>query len=309
VAILGLVWIVVGRGIGEDAVAAAARSVTFGDAAAAHLPNDARRGFVLFPAGPFTFGRSPAVAGVAAAGPGAAGQLITLGHLLVAKYEVTVAQYRQCADEGGCRPADPRALEGPGEWPVRYVTWFEAREYCAWLQRKLPQIDAWLLGQAGSDAYVALPSEPEWERASVERGAEGYPWRGPLAPARANYAGSGRLGPVQVGEFTAGATATGIHDLAGNVAEWTRSEFRDYPYDAADGREDGDSESAPRVIRGGSFYDDASLLTMTARQAADPARGYEFVGFRVVITRILPRLRSQPDIQQTAPAAPPATGQ
>jgi formylglycine-generating enzyme required for sulfatase activity len=290
---------VIGRGTGGEAVVAA-RSVTFGGAAEAHLPNDTTHGFVTFAPGTFVFAagvddwRKPPESRLPA------GQNITLGDLLVAKYEVTVAQYRQCATEGACRPTDPRAVDGPDEWPVRHVSWVEATQYCAWLEQKLASIDPAFVNRFGAGLHVTLPSEPEWERAAGDRGVEGYPWKGPLSPARANYAASGRLSPVPVGEFTAGATAEGIHDLSGNVAEWTRSEFRQYPYDAADGREEPNPRVTTRVVRGGSFYDAETLLRVTARQAADPASGYASVGFRVVITRVQPGAGGQ---SQSAPPA------
>jgi formylglycine-generating enzyme required for sulfatase activity/dipeptide/tripeptide permease len=302
VAVLATAWVVVGRGIGGDTLVAATRSVTFGDSTSAHLPDDGLNGFVRLPPGPLSFGADPAVAGGTLSSPRATGQPIELGELYVAKYEVTVAQYRLCVDEGGCSLADARAIEGPDDWPVRHVSWMEANRYCTWLERKLEEIAPWAAVLYRTGLHVALPSEPEWERAASGRGVEGYPWQGPLVPARANYAASGRLAPVPVGEFTAGASPAGIYDLSGNVAEWTRSEFRAYPYDAGDGREDVSVAAATRVIRGGSYYDGESLLRVTARQAADPARGYEFVGFRVVITRV-PQPPRQPATQQSAPPA------
>jgi formylglycine-generating enzyme required for sulfatase activity/dipeptide/tripeptide permease len=293
VAILGTVWVVVGRNVSGGEVVAAGRPLVFGNESTAYLPDDGSFGFVQLAAGAFLFSNSNS-------GQVSRTQSIDLDTILVARYEVTVAQYRQCVNEGGCRPADTRAIEPPDEWPVRHVSWYEARDYCAWLQQKLASLSPSQLSRVGASASVALPSEPEWERASASGGAEGYPWLGPLAPSRANYVASGRLGPVPVGEFTAGATAEGIHDLSGNVAEWTRSEYRPYPYDAGDGREDAGSRAATRVIRGGSFYDAASALRVTARQAADPARGYEFVGFRVVITR-----QAQSTSPTTTGSAPP----
>jgi formylglycine-generating enzyme required for sulfatase activity/dipeptide/tripeptide permease len=300
-AVLSIVWLVVGRGMGNDVIVAAVRTVSFGDARTAHLPIDDLYGFVRFAPGTFAFGNDPAVAGGPLASPSPTGQPIGLDELFVGKYEVTVAQYRQCVAEGACRPSDTRAIEGPDEWPVRHVSWFEANQYCAWLEQKVASLDPSRRPPVGAGMHVALPSEPEWERAAGG-GADGYPWRGPLAPARANYVASARLAPVPVGEFTAGATGDGIHDLSGNVAEWTRSEYRPYPYDARDGREDGGFAATTRVIRGGSFYDDASLLRVTARQAADPSRGYEFVGFRVVITRYQRQPEPQPQSQPPAAA-------
>lgn len=302
-AALAIVWIVVGRSLSDATVAAAARTVTFEDARRLHLPADDLSGFVRFEPGTVMLGSDPTATTGSSPGAGVTGQPIAIGDLFVGRYEVTVAQYRLCVNEGACRPSDPRVIEGPDEWPVRHVSWTDAIDYCVWLEGRLLEVAPQLGSAFRSGLHVTLPSEPEWERAAGARGVEGYPWRGPLTAARANYSASARLGPVPVGEFAAGATAEGIYDLSGNVAEWTRSEHRDYPYNAEDGRENQNPATTTRVIRGGSFYDDASLLRVTARQAADPARGYEFVGFRVVIARFQPEAGSQPPYQQSAPPA------
>jgi formylglycine-generating enzyme required for sulfatase activity len=193
---------------------------------------------------------------------------------------------------------------------VRYVSWRDALDYCVWLEKRLGSMPTSTVGSLlASGARVTLPSEAEWE-ASASAGGRLYPWAGELAPVRANYADSGRLGPVRVGEFGAGATQANVNDLIGNVAEWTRSEYRPYPYEPGDGREDTTAVAKSRVIRGGSFYDGPSLLRITSRRAADPALGYDFVGFRVAIAP--PTLSSGSGPTSGAPppvtASPPPTG-
>jgi len=73
-----------------------------------------------------------------------------------------------------------------------------------------------------------------------------------------------------------------VFDLAGNVAEWTRSRYAAYPNDDRSGEFD-ERTAGQMVVRGGSFYDGASLLRRTARRVADGTRPYDFIGFRVVI--------------------------
>jgi iron(II)-dependent oxidoreductase len=56
---------------------------------------------------------------------------------------------------------------------------------------------------------------------------------------------------VEVGSKPEGVSWVGALDMSGNVGEWTSSTYQDYPYDAADGREN-DGGYSSRVLRGGS---------------------------------------------------------
>jgi formylglycine-generating enzyme required for sulfatase activity len=148
--------------------------------------------------------------------------------------------------------------------PVNEVTWPGARAFCAWRGAR-------------------LPTEAEWEAAA--RGCEGrtYPW-GEAAPSpeRAVF-GRGRFGTAPVGERPAGATPEGVHDLAGNVAEWTSTLYRPYPYRADDGREDPDADGE-RVTRGGDHVFDTTPERLRAAFRAGFSRaphvGHRHIGFR-----------------------------
>jgi formylglycine-generating enzyme required for sulfatase activity len=269
----------------------------------AFLPDDNLLGFALIAGGSSGIGVDFNVTSLAAPDESPR-RVAPIDTFLIGKYEATVAEYKACVDGGGCHPSDQRATDGPPERPVRYITWGEALEYCKWLLGKLPSIlkQRTLLTASAARAIdsttpallgdllreglvVSLPSEFEWERAAAGVSGQTYPWFGPFTPLRANSSLAGRLAPSGVGEFSAGVNEAGLFDLSGNVAEWTRSEYQPYPYDPNDNREDLVKNAATRVIRGGSFYDGPSLLRTTARQAADPRRGYDFVGFRVVLSK------------------------
>lgn len=157
------------------------------------------------------------------------------------------------------------AEEGYGRHPVNEVTWDGARAFAQWRDAR-------------------LPTEVEWEAAA--RGFEGrlYPW-GDTAPTpeRAVYGrDSGQTAPV--GTHPKGATPTGIHDMAGNVSEWTSSLYRSYPYDAADGRENLDVRGE-RVTRGGAhvFFSPDELRTFYRTGfSREFDRGHRHIGFRCV---------------------------
>jgi len=98
--------------------------------------------------------------------------------------------------------------------------------------------------------------------------------------------------PTPVGIYPQGATPEGVHDLAGNVSEWTRSlwgtqpespDFR-YPYDAGDGREDLEAgENVRRVLRGAGFRSNPEYVRSAYRQRHNPVGRGRVMGFRVVV--------------------------
>jgi formylglycine-generating enzyme required for sulfatase activity len=78
------------------------------------------------------------------------------------------------------------------------------------------------------------------------------------------------------------ANPWGLHDMHGNVAEWTRSAMAPYPYRADDGRNKLDAPGR-RVIRGGGWHDRQYRSTSSYRLAFPPWQKVYNVGFRIVI--------------------------
>jgi iron(II)-dependent oxidoreductase len=169
-------------------------------------------------------------------------------------------------DESRIAIKDGRLVVQPGfeRHPVNEVTWNGARAYCAWRGAR-------------------LPTEAEWEAAA--RGREGrlYPWGDePPTPERAVF-GRRSNETAPVGTRPAGATPDGIHDLAGNVAEWTSTLYRPYPYRRDDGREDLEARGE-RVTRGGDHVFDSTPPKLRAAYRGGFSRatdvGHRHIGFR-----------------------------
>ena len=76
--------------------------------------------------------------------------------------------------------------------------------------------------------------------------------------------------------------AFGLYDMHGNVAEWTRTAYLPYPYDAGDGRDD-PGASGNKSVRGGSFYDRPMRARSAFRQNYPAWQRVYNVGFRVVM--------------------------
>ena len=188
-------------------------------------------------------------------------------------------------------------LNGPKQ-PVARVSWNEAMAFCAWLSEK-------------SGGQFTLPDEAQWEYAC--RAGTGTPlWYGNVDAdfkTNANLADhclfrvdtydpwklpSGAIDPwrpavdtvddghrvsAPVGGYA--ANPWGLFDMHGNVAEWTRSAYRPYPWRADDGR-NGTAGEADRAVRGGSWYDRPLRARSAFRQHYAPWQSVFDVGFRVV---------------------------
>jgi formylglycine-generating enzyme required for sulfatase activity len=184
-----------------------------------YLPDEPLLGFVEIPAGPFWMGskkRAPE-----AFDDESPRRKITLSRYYIARYPVTVAQFRAFVDESGYQPEHGETLRGLPNHPVVNLTWYEALEYCEWLTERLrkwggtPEPLATLLRQEGWQA--TLPSEAEWEKAA--RGTDGrvYPWGNEPDPSRANYADTDINATSAVGCFPGGASPDRVEDMSGNV--------------------------------------------------------------------------------------------
>ena len=70
--------------------------------------------------------------------------------------------------------------------------------------------------------------------------------------------------------------------MHGNAAEWTRSEYRPYPYSDSDGRNSGKPEGL-KVVRGGSWHDRPFRATASYRLGFPTWQKVYHTGFRVVV--------------------------
>ena len=206
----------------------------------------------------------------------------------IARFPVTVAQFRAFVEAKGFEIGDADALRDPDSRPVRYVSWHEALAYCEWLN-EIFATSGELTGTAIARRVreqgwrVTLPNELEWEKAA--RGGlvnKVFPWGDTPDPNRANYDDSGINDTSAVGCFP--ANNFGLYDMIGNVWEWTRSHYVSYPYRVDDGRENLKvTDDVERVVRGGSWDGDLDFARCAYRSRGQPDDRSGHIGFRVVL--------------------------
>jgi formylglycine-generating enzyme required for sulfatase activity len=142
------------------------------------LPDEPLLGFISVAAGPFPMGSDPKRDRLAREEEQPPSS-VDLPEFCVARYPVTVAQFRVFVEKSGFAVGDSRCLRGVPNHPVVWVSWHEALAYCRWLTDTLRSSDATphdLRARLAEGWVVTLPSEAEWEKAA--RGTDGrvYPW-------------------------------------------------------------------------------------------------------------------------------------
>ncbi|MBI3585134.1 MAG: SUMF1/EgtB/PvdO family nonheme iron enzyme [Nitrospinae bacterium] len=183
---------------------------------------------VLIPSGEF-------MAGV----PGSLKGMV-ISEFYIDKYEVTQREYEQVMGK------NPSIFKG-SDRPVEQVTWFEADEYCRKVGKR-------------------LPTEWEWEKAAKAGTTTTYYWgeSESMADSYAWYYKNSDSKPHPVRQKK--PNAYGLYDMAGNVWEWTASDY--------------DGSGKYKTLRVGSWYDDAGSVRPSLRISSAPADRYAAGGFR-----------------------------
>ncbi|MBS3784782.1 MAG: SUMF1/EgtB/PvdO family nonheme iron enzyme [Anaerolineae bacterium] len=146
---------------------------------------------------------------------------------------------------------------GYEQHPVTLVSWYGAQAYC-------------------EDRGGRLPTEAEWEKAARGPNGRAYPWGDDLDRTRLNA--GWRIGDTTpVGNYPTGTSPYGVHDVAGNVWEWTADWYQPYPASLYDSVFFGEKY---KVVRGGSWNHPDWDARTTQRDLAHPARRIHVVGFR-----------------------------
>jgi formylglycine-generating enzyme required for sulfatase activity/class 3 adenylate cyclase len=185
----------------------------------------------------------------------------------IGRLPVTIGEWKQCVAAKACT-YDP---SGDEDLPVHNVSWNDAQQYVSWLSGLTKK-------------KYRLPTEAEWEYAARAGASTKYWWGNQLIPGMANCKDCGDASnphePMKVASFA--PNPFGLYDMAGGVAQWVSDCWRK---DYQGAPKDGSSWEAPncreRVLRGGSWRNDASYLRAASRNRYDPGVRYPAHGFRI----------------------------
>ena len=209
---------------------------------------------------------------------------VNLPEYKIDKYLVTHVEYARFVVMTKHRPpldwTSGAIPDGKTLYPVTMVTWHDAVDYCAWEGRR-------------------LPTEKEWEKAA--RGDDGrrWPWGNVMDANKLNtyyHVGSSS----EVMKYKSGISPYGVFDMAGNVSQWTSSDFRPYqdsdaPVDVFQPKKMQATSAADRgmkvaglvavdgvykVRRGGSWKSDPFSTSSYHRNFSFPYYASDFFGFR-----------------------------
>jgi len=153
--------------------------------------------------------------------------------------------------------------------PVCNVSYYEAYAYCKWSGKR-------------------LPTEAEWEKAASWNEQKQiktvYPWgNDQVSENRANLLESYLWAPTEIGSYPEGKSHYGIHQMMGDVWEWTTSDFIGYPKFKSGFAEYNDKWFVnQKVLRGSSFATPIYQIKNSYRNFFKPDERWMFSGFRCV---------------------------
>ena len=197
---------------------------------------------------------------------------VTIKPFALSKFPITTREWNICAAANTCGFVAARDDDSP----IPNVSWDDAKQYIAWLSKL-----------TGKD--YRLPSEAEWEYAARGDKQTRYWWGDQFQRGMANCRNctDSAIGeqPVKVGTFE--PNPFGLYDMGGSVDQWVEDCWhKNYAGAPADGSPwfDG-GECGSRVMRSGSWMNDAHYARPANRDRYDAVVRYPTHGFRIALTR------------------------
>ena len=195
---------------------------------------------------------------------------VTVKPFAISKFPVTVREWNECATAKACA----FIAKGKDDAPVTDVNWNDAKQYVTWL--------------AGvTRKPYRLPSEAEWEYAARAGTQTKYWWGDQFQPGMVNCKGCSDTAvaeqPMTVGSLK--ANPFGLYEMGGSVDQWVEDCWhKNYQGAPVDGSPWVDGDCSLRVLRSGSWRNDARYARPANRDNYEAVVRYPTHGFRVALT-------------------------
>jgi formylglycine-generating enzyme required for sulfatase activity len=195
---------------------------------------------------------------------------VTIKPFALSKYPVTVRQWKQCVAAKAC----DYVPDGDDDAPVSNVSFDDTQQYLAWLSQV-------------TQTKFRLPSEAEWEYAARGGQKTKYWWGDQMRAGMADCKGCNEARdarqPTKAGSFA--ANPFGLYDMGGGIDQWVADSWhKTYQGAPIDGSSWLDAGGFSRVIRSGSWKNDASYVRAASRDHYDARVRYPTHGFRVALS-------------------------
>jgi len=179
---------------------------------------------------------------------------------------------------------NPSYFKDSDQLPVEQVSWDDCQEYIKALNG---------MNLAPSGYKFSLPTEAQWEYACRAGTTTAYHFGETLNGDKANCSGNYPYGTTTKGTFLEKTSvvgsypknAWGLSDMHGNVYEWCEDWYGPYPSDLVTIDPIGASTCSYRVLRGGSWDDDAWYCRAAYRRFNVPSYRSNFIGLRLSLVR------------------------
>ncbi|HEY6167691.1 MAG TPA: formylglycine-generating enzyme family protein [Verrucomicrobiae bacterium] len=250
---------------GKETVAAYAKRAQLEPTLTLDLGGSVKWEGVLIPAGTFVMGSPPGEAKTEDQSALEKQHRVTLTRpFYLGKYELTQAQYEKVMGD------NPSLTKGD-DLPVHNVSWQSAQDFCAKLSK-----------QSGRDAQ--LPTEAQWEYACRAGTTTAYHSGNTIADLdKAGWHGGNSERRLHRGGEKL-PNAWGLHDMHGNIREFTRDLFSGVPNeDAIDptGPREGDPKN--HIVRGGAYTANAAVALNCRAAVRRPTEALGITGFRIMV--------------------------
>lgn len=217
----------------------------------------------------------------------------------MARFPITNSQFADFVEWTKCDFTWSNKWKSKLDHPVVNIKMKDANRYCFWLTERYKN-------DLPNGLEFRVPTEAEWEKAARGSLVYEWPWGNEFDKAKANCRENLSRDTSPVGMYSpVGDSPFGISDMAGNVWEWTCSEWKEYPYNN-DVSIEYNIPLGDYVLRGGSYREKGRSIRTTTRAKFSTIESafsrdlfmawaytpinfsfYDTIGFRVVLSKII----------------------